>query len=229
MTQQIEMKMDAEIVSVYGVVNGESYTFTLTGSVDGQGIWSAAVTRALDGIYRLSITAVNQRGTSSQLTTTIYFGLHLITDRTQFDVDRVKMLAKKGWANMTPDERNEWENGLKGAYNYTDLNRVESAMEYVGSRLIAAGYYLSYRQGNVWSKEMVPNTFDMELYLDHVKEIRDIVAPLRTTPPMPDITDGFNYIDANNIEQILLDADDLATRTMVNFVYSGDIFGGEMQ
>lgn len=32
----------------------------------------------------------------------------LVFNRTQADVDRVKMLSAKGWANMTPEEQDEW-------------------------------------------------------------------------------------------------------------------------
>lgn len=70
----------------------------------------------------------------------------LITDRTQADVDRVLTLSAKGWAAMTAAEREEFEAGMKGAYNATDLNRVNAAMEYLESRLVAMGYTGGYYQ-----------------------------------------------------------------------------------
>lgn len=229
MTQRIELTLNAEIVSVDGVVNGESYTFTLTGSIDGMGIWSAAVTRAEDDIYRVSITATNHMGVSSELSTIIYYGLHLVTDRTQFDVDRVNVLAKKGWANMTPEERSEWEIGLKGAYNATDLNRVQSAVRYLADRLSDAGYRLELSETKTWSVKDAPTQTDLANYLADVKAIRGAFALLQTTPPAPDTMIGLNYIKANNIEQILLDVDGLLSNIIANYVYSGDIYGGELQ
>lgn len=229
MTQQIELTLNAEIVSVDGVVNGESYAFTLTGSVDGMGIWSATVTRADDDIYRVSITAVNQRGITSQLSTIIYYGLHLITDRTQFDVDRVNVLRKKGWANLTPEEHSEWENGMKGAYNCIDMNRVQSAVRYLGDRFAAVGYPLELSEAKTWTVQDVPTLTDLENYLADVRAIRGALTLLKTTPPTPDTMIGLNHIRANNIEQILLDADRLLSNTIASFVYSGDIFGGELQ
>lgn len=229
MTQQIELTLNAEIVSVDGVVNGESYAFTLTGSVDDMGIWSAAVTRAEDDIYRVSITAVNGMGTSTQLSTIIYYGLHLITDRTQHDVDRVNVLAKKGWANMTPEERSEWEIGLKGAYNCTDLNRVQSAVRYLADRFAGVGYSVTLSEAKTWTVQDVPTLTDMQNYLADVEAIRGVLTLLKTTPLVPDTMVGLTYIKANNIEQILLDVDRLLSNMIAGFIYSGDIFGGELR
>lgn len=229
MTQVIELTLNAEIISVYGVVNGESYTFALTGSLDGMGIWSAAVARADDDIYRVSITAMNHSRLTTRMDTVIYFGLHLVTDRTQFDVDRAKALAKKGWANMTPEERSEWEGGLKGAYNATDLNRVQSAVRYLADRLSDAGYRLELSETKTWSVKDAPTQTDLANYLADVKAIRGAFALLQTTPPAPDTMIGLNYIKANNIEQILLDVDGLLSNIIANYVYSGDIYGGELQ
>lgn len=59
----------------------------------------------------------------------------LITNRTQADVERVKALAAKGFAGMTAAEQAEWLAGMKGAYNAADLNRVETALNYLAGRL----------------------------------------------------------------------------------------------
>lgn len=55
----------------------------------------------------------------------------LITDRTQSDITRWRALHDKGWAGMTADEKAEWSAGMKGAYNATDLNRVNEALIYL--------------------------------------------------------------------------------------------------
>ena len=70
----------------------------------------------------------------------------LITDRSQSDVDRALTLSAKGWAAMTAAEKEEFEAGMKGAYNATDLNRVNAAMEYLDTRLKAMGYMGGYYQ-----------------------------------------------------------------------------------
>lgn len=228
MTQLIELTLNAEVVSVYGVVNDETYTFELTDSVDGMGIWSAAVTRAADNIYRVSIIATNRSRLTTRMDTVIYYGLHLVTDRTQFDVDRVNELVKKGWENMTSEERSEWENGLKGAYNSSDLNRVQSAVRYLGDRLAVAGYPLDLSEAKTWTAQDVPTQTELANYLADVRAIRGAFTLLKTTPPTPETMVGLNYIRANNIEQILWDVDILLSNMIASFVYSGDIFGGEL-
>lgn len=229
MTQRIELTLNAEIISVYGVVNGEGYTFELTDSVDGMGVWSAEVARAEDDIYRVSVTAMNRSRLTTRMDTIIYYGLHLITDRTQLDVDRVNMLAQKGWENMTPEEQSEWSNGLKGAYNCTDLNRVQTAVRYLRDRLAAVGYFVELSDAKTWTVQDVPTQAEMAEYLADVRAIRGVLTLFDTTPPVPDTMVGLTYIKANHIEQILLDVDRLLSNVIANFVYSGEIFGGELQ
>lgn len=229
MTQNIDLTLNPEIIAVDGVVNGESYAFTLTSSIDGMSVWSATVARAQDDVYRVSITAINHAGVSSEFSTIIYYGLHLITDRTQFDVERVNTLAKKGWANMTEDERSEWKIGLKGAYNCTDLNRVQSAVRYLRDRFADVGYFLELSNAKTWTLQDVPTLPEMAAYLEDVRAIRGVLTLLNTTPPVPDTMVGLTYTKANHIEQILLDADRLLSNMIASFVYSGDIFGGELK
>lgn len=73
----------------------------------------------------------------------------LITDRTQADVNRVRELALKGWANLTEGEKAEWNAGMKGAYNATDLNRVTQAMDYINAELEGYGYVTGYQKVKV--------------------------------------------------------------------------------
>lgn len=66
----------------------------------------------------------------------------LVTDRTQADVNRVKQIAEK-IKNGTASESELAEfnsAAMKGAYNYTDLNRVTSAMEALKAKLEGYGY-----------------------------------------------------------------------------------------
>lgn len=57
-------------------------------------------------------------------------GIEMITDRSASDVLLAKNLIKKGFRNMTEDEKNSFLSGLKGAYNYSDVNRIETVIKY---------------------------------------------------------------------------------------------------
>lgn len=69
----------------------------------------------------------------------------LITDRSLADLERVRRLRSlwgpaPGQWRGTAAERAEWEDGLKGAYNAKDLNRVTLAASYLLTKLGEMGY-----------------------------------------------------------------------------------------
>ena len=228
MTQTIELTLNPEVISVEGVVNGERYSFALTGSIDNMHIWTADVPKSEDGIYRVTIEVIcGVQRCADRYSTVLYYGLHLVTDRTQFDVDRVNALAKKGWAKMTASERDEWSAGLKGAYNATDLNRVQSAARYIKDRFETYGYNVSLSDQRTWTQKDTPTMADLRKYLDDIASIRSVFTLLKTTPAVPSSMDQFTYIKANAIEQILRDVDSLLSNMIASFVYSGEFFGGE--
>ena len=69
---------------------------------------------------------------------------NLIYDRTPEDVAEVRRLLAKldpeTGDGLTAAEQAKWDAGLKGAYNFTDLNRVESAVKTLSAALTSAGY-----------------------------------------------------------------------------------------
>ena len=153
---------------------------------------------------------------------------HLITDRASQDVDRVKILAAKAWQDMTAEERAEWLSPMKGSYNYTDLNRVEEAVEYVATRLSEFGY-LPYRPSvRSWSSEDVPNEDDLARYFNNVATLRRAIAVWASTPEAPSSISGFGANEANALEQILVDVDLVLTRISQAWFYSGDLYSAEV-
>lgn len=75
---------------------------------------------------------------------------NLVTDRSQADVDSLRALLARGAANWTAEELSEFNLARsKGAYNYTDLNRVTEAMDYLNDRLVGYGYQTGYQRVEV--------------------------------------------------------------------------------
>lgn len=69
----------------------------------------------------------------------------LITDRTSSDLQSLRELLAKPMSEWTEEEKAEFNLARsKGAYNYTDLNRVIAAMDDINERLTAAGYVTGY-------------------------------------------------------------------------------------
>ena len=154
--------------------------------------------------------------------------MNLITDRTAADVERYLTLRNKGFANLTAAERTEWLSPMKGAYNFTDLNRVEEAVQYLAEKLRERGYRVDVSTAKTWTMTSLPTLSDMNRYLNNIAVIRSAFATLSTTPQAPSSIRNFTYKEANAIEQILVDVDQLLTNMMSVWFFSGDLYSGEV-
>ena len=221
----VSVILDSGITYVSGTVNGTEYTFTLTAD----NTWSADVAVADDNIYRLSLTAIDSQGNVSTLTTTLYYGLNLITDRTQGDVSRYLYLKSKAFSDMTAAEQLEWLSDLKGAYNFTDMNRVDGAVDYIVERLREVGCYTDgIKTYRLWSMEHLPKKKDLEQYLENIRIIRNQFTVAASIPPVPSDMQMFTYKEANDIEQILLEVDWLIAKMAQAWFFSAEIYSGEV-
>lgn len=224
-SQTIAVSLPTSTVYVSGTVNDVSVVWTLTGD----NVWQATADRTEDETYHVALSIVSSSGATTNTEFTLYYGLlSLITDRTQGDVDRVAYLAAKGWDGMTADEKSEWLMGLKGAYNATDLNRVGGAVNYVANRIHEAGYTVDVSPKIDWSVSDIPTPAQMESYLSDVAAIRSALSVSSATPPVPDDMIDLTYIEANNIEQILLDVNALIDNMIAAWVYCGEVYCGEV-
>ena len=228
MTQNISIKLAPDIVYVSGLVNNKEYSFTLSSTDDVHSSWAAVVDRVTPDIYHCDITAINSSGVSANVKTTLYYGLNLITDRTQSDVDLIKTLNESGFANMTPEEVEYYIANLKGAYNASDLNRVEAAVMYIAERLHIAGYYYDLSIKNTWQPaELIPIE-ETRRYIKNIKIIRDTFSVPKEMPEAPADMNNFNFEEANAIERILEIVDGIITDIEKTFYYSGEIEAGEV-
>lgn len=164
--------------------------------------------------------------------------MNLITDRTQADVIRAKELNKKVYdafaamaaaavdtdsliepmdiieATLTPEEFSEWKSGLKGAYNYMDLNRVESAVADIANLWIPG---LDTKTD--WTMQDEITQAEMMRYLSNIQRIRSEAG---SSANIPVNMNRFDYVSANNIEQVLLDAYNYKVSHFVHSIAVGD-------
>ena len=139
----------------------------------------------------------------------------LITDRTEADVTI---------------------GNAKGTYNASDLNRVGAAMNYVADRLKAQGYDPHISPKTDWKDDDWVDPAAQAVYLGDLAELRKQFTMLESTPEVPprilataiNSGDGLTYVWANNIEQILMDIDVLLTNIAAGWLYSGEIYSGEV-
>lgn len=131
----------------------------------------------------------------------------LVTDRTQADVDA---------------------GNAKGTYNASDLNRVGAAMNYVAARLREQGYDPHISPKTDWKDDDWVDPAAQAVYLVDLAELRKQFTLYETTPEVPSDLEKLNYIEANSIEQILVDIDTLLTNIAAGWLYSGEIYSGEV-
>lgn len=135
-----------------------------------------------------------------------------ITDRTQSDVDKIKDYFRRGWSNLTSDEQSEWLNGLKGALNRSDLERIESNIQLLSDVLeIDLQTYYDNIPKN-------PNNAYFACLLSNVEAIRNAYCIHADTPKTPTTVNMFT--DINDIEKILLDVYEILINNF--YYYCGD-------
>lgn len=155
--------------------------------------------------------------------------LNLVTDRAEADVNRVKYLNSKTWESMTAEEQNEWIDELKGAYNASDLNRVETAVEYLAQALrelpqemrdyatengVAWDAFFDVPYDSTaynptvkkdWTQQTIQTQQDMERYLSNVVLLRNALT--FDTDTLPASMENLTVDAANAIERALVNLD----------------------
>ncbi len=156
----------------------------------------------------------------------------LIYDRTQTDVDRVFTLKTKilteGLSSLSAEELAEYLAGMKGAYNYTDLNRVGEAIAYLVNRMEELAIYDDTIVPKTdWVMGDVPTQSQISTLLTNLTKLRAKLSLPDNVPAVPTSLDSMTYETANDIEELLAVIDDRISRATTAFVYAGMYYCGE--
>lgn len=155
--------------------------------------------------------------------------MNLITDRTSSDVDIIKSLNAAGFTNWSASEIAQYLSDIKGAYNASDLNRVEGAVLYLENLFKQYGYdNLSLNIKTDWNSSDTLTASDAKRYLNNISVLRNLIAVPATTPVVPTDMDQFTYEEANNIEKILLQLEQCVNNIVSEYFFSGELYGGEI-
>ena len=155
----------------------------------------------------------------------------LIYDRTQADVDRVFTLKNKilteGLNALSAEELAEYMAGMKGAYNYTDMNRVGQAVAYIADRMLALpteletyreerevaddpAYHVPYDADSVvvtaktnWAMGDTPTQSVVAAYLADLSTLRKQITLPADAPAVPTSLNNLTFSVANDIEYLL--------------------------
>lgn len=156
------------------------------------------------GENHVTVTATDGAGLT---TTARYYIIRMVTDRTQADVDALND---------------------RGTYNASDLNRVNTAMDYLNGWLSDAGYVTGYAgQGIAWAIDDIPLQAQMADYLSNVGAIGGTFS-LANAPAIPVSMELLTHEGANHIERVLVLTDQIRARLKRSPFMSGEIFCGEV-
>ena len=204
MTEQVSVRLASDILYVEGYVNGSLAEF----QKQENNMWTAIVEKSDNNIYEVYIKAYNTNGLATEVSTTLYYGVNLIYDRTTKDL---------------------YDKTDKAYYNTTDLNRVESATEYISRLLKLYSYFYGELECKKdWLMTDFPTEEEMNRYLNNIQKLMDSFYLKENTPNLPQ---SMNYLDiekANNIEKILYDLNELIENMISQFYYCGEIYSGEV-
>lgn len=158
----------------------------------------------------------------------------LITDRTQADVEKIKQLKQKimqggGINTLTEEEKQDYfATVVKGAYNYTDLNRIGEACAYLYRILKEQGYsswgYVPLKTD--WTVEDIPNKNDMETYINTLAALKNV---FQNNNEIPQSMRFLDFNGANNIEKMLIEVKRIYDLLFPSYFYSGEINSGELE
>lgn len=179
------------------------------------------------GENHFDITVTDQAGL---VTTQSLYAIRLITDRTQADVDRlIALLAKQSW---TSEELALFaQANSKGAYNYTDMNRVTIAVAFLSGLLFRRGYLDPYRpvnpaQGRTeWYQSDIPTLSQTQGYVDNVARIRNTLSV--KAPEAPPDMQNWNFREANDLEKILVQVESIFPLLDQSYIMAGEAVCGE--
>ena len=128
---------------------------------------------------------------------------HLIYDRTSADV-----------RNAT----------LKGQYNASDLNRVESWCEYLKNELNTMGYSISFTTKTNWVQSDPRRDSEMERIRQNILKL---MTGFRWITKIYTYSNTINYSRANNYEKILNEIYNMMLGTNELYILGGIATGGE--
>lgn len=140
-----------------------------------------------------------------------------VTDRTKEDVDKVISYNRIGWKSLSDEQKKEWSDGLKGALNLKDINRIKNNVQIVADML-----GVDIQQDTM--SEFVTESFFNALRAEIIS-IRE-KAPVHFDTPAVPTTPLNDYQKINDIEKILYDIHDILSDNP--HYYAGtEIYAGE--
>lgn len=112
-------------------------------------------------------------------------------------------------------------------YNYTDLNRVEKAVEYIAALLNDCGYYITIETKTDWNMKDFSKCSQMNRYIENIRKCINQFCKVPSSMYVPTSIDDLDYIGANYIEKVLQDIEFFIANMKKEYIYAGTFSAGE--
>lgn len=115
----------------------------------------------------------------------------------------------------------------KAFYNEEDLNRVEQAVAELNATLYEGGYPVGAITKINWSKTDFPTENEMQRFIYNIQLLQNKFYHSEVQTPAS--MKWISYIEANNIEQILLDIEEMRRKMVAAYRHCGTMdCGGDV-
>lgn len=113
---------------------------------------------------------------------------------------------------------------MRGAYNYTDLNRVQEAIAYLAALLEGYGYAVNISEAaQAWSEADDPTPGNTQPILLNVAALQQ---KMNVAAALPETMRALTWQEANEIERVLAQVGALLKNMQQAFVYCGTVNSG---
>ncbi|MCL2547114.1 MAG: hypothetical protein FWE06_07995 [Oscillospiraceae bacterium] len=126
----------------------------------------------------------------------------LVYDRTDSDVQQARVILASG--------RNAAER-LKGCYDHVDRNRVGLAVNELAAWMRINGYRTNARGLTDWRQDSMVTRQRGEMLLESVAAVRRDFVTFLDTPRLPDSLFVMNHHNANALERVLADLQEMVS------------------
>lgn len=113
-----------------------------------------------------------------------------------------------------------------GHYNYTDLNRVGEAVNYIRDMFLEYGYAVPDALRTDWAENDLPQYTDMQNYIRSIRSLCSLVVFMQNPPALPFSMAKLGFASANNIEEALFHLGQIAENIPATWFECGQIESG---
>lgn len=146
-----------------------------------------------------------------------------VFDRTEKDVQKVREYREIGYRNLTDEQKKEYNDNLKGAWNCTDMNRLENNIQFLSDLFKIDGINTK----TDWNYTDIASVQDFGRVIDNINKLKSSVKIRSDTPKTPTLPIN-TYQKVNDLEKILYDIYYVFQNETAAFARNNETFGAEL-